>query len=285
MIGQAISRALQAQGFKVFALERKRQDAPFYYDQKNGEITLDASIPLAVVINLAGANISDGRWTNQRKQTIWDSRVTTTTLLCEALAALPHKPKVLLSGSAIGYYGKDCHEPADEETAPGDDFLARLSIAWEAATRPAVDAGIRTVLLRFGLVMSSEGGVLDKLVMPMGLAVAGRLGDGSHLQSWIGLQDLVRTLQQCISNQNFSGPINVVAPQVLSQKEFVRTLSEVLRRPLLPAVPVSIARVLFGEMADAALLASANIQSKRMSELGIELQCPTLREALQLEYS
>lgn len=285
MIGKAISQTLESQGYRVYALDRQRRDVPFFYDQAQETVNLDASISLDVVINLAGANIADGRWTQQRKQVIWESRVTTTRLLCEALATLPHRPQVLLSGSAIGYYGKDRSEAADEESAPGHDFLAELSVAWEEATGPAVNAGIRTVILRFGLVMSSQGGVIDKLVMPLRLAVAGRLGDGNHLQSWISLQDVVQTMEQCIANQNFSGPINVVAPEVLRQKEFVRTLSRVLKRPLLPPVPAGIARLMFGEMADEALLASANINSKRMQELGVDLRHPTLQEALQAEFS
>lgn len=284
LIGSAISHALREQGYTVYALERSAPDAPFNIDINENRIELDAGIPLTAVINLAGANIAGGRWTEKRKQIIRDSRLQTTRLLCEALAQLPQKPELLLSASAIGYYGSQQSEPADENAEPGDDFLARLSVDWEKATEAAADANIRVVILRFGLVMSADGGMLDKLIMPLKTAVAGRIGDGSHLQSWISIRDVVSVMLRCVGNSDFSGPINVVAPEVVSNREFVRILSQVLHRPLLPPVPVPIARLMFGEMADAALLASSNIRSSRMKELEVELAYPTLKQALEAEF-
>lgn len=284
LIGSAIGNALGEAGYTVYALERSDKDAPFNIDVSENRIELDAGIPLTAVINLAGANIAGGRWTEKRKQLLQDSRLQTTRLLCEALAQLPHKPELLLSASAIGYYGSQQTEPADEHAEPGDDFLARLSVDWEKATEAAADADIRVVILRFGLVMSADGGMLDKLIMPLKAAVAGRIGDGSHLQSWISIRDVVSVMLRCMENREFSGPLNVVAPEVLSNKEFVRTLSQVLRRPLLPPVPVPVARLMFGEMADAALLASSNILSSRLEELGVELAYPALQPALEAEF-
>lgn len=285
LIGSALQEYLTGAGYRVFALERHGGNGPFVFDQDNERMDLDASIPLAAVINLAGAGIADGRWTEKRKQEIWDSRIRTTTLLCEALAQLPHKPEVLISASAIGFYGKQCRQPADEESPAGDDFLANLSVAWEQAADAATQSGIRTVKLRFGLVLSDKGGVLENLVLPLKLAVVGRLGDGTHLQSWIGLADALSIISGCIENRNFSGPLNAVAPEVVTNREFARSLSKALSRPQLPPLPAAVVRVMFGEMADAALLASANINSKRIAELGVSLQHPALGEALQAIYS
>lgn len=285
LIGSAIGNALREAGYTVYALERSNKNAPFNIDISENRIELDAGIPLTAVINLAGANIAGGRWTEKRKQLLRDSRLQTTRLLCEALAQSQQKPELLLSASAIGFYGSQQTEPADENAEPGDDFLARLSVDWEKATEAAADADIRVVILRFGLVMSADGGMLDKLIMPLKAAVAGRIGDGSHLQSWISIRDVVSVMLRCMENREFSGPLNVVAPEVLSNKEFVRTLSQVLRRPLLPPVPVPVARLMFGEMADAALLASSNIRSSRMQELGMTPAFPNLKEALEAEFS
>ena len=163
-IGSALARALQQDGFRVFALDRVDPQSPFYYDSERNTVRLDEETPLRAVINLAGANIADGRWSPQRKETIWNSRVELTRALSEALARLPQKPEVLLSAPAIGYYGNQCNTATDEFGNPGTDFLADLSVAWESATQPASDAGIRVVWMRFGLVLAAHGGVLKKLV-------------------------------------------------------------------------------------------------------------------------
>ncbi len=285
LIGTALARVLADKGYQVYALERNNRDAAFQIDTNSKRIVLDESVPLSAVINLAGSSIAEGRWTERRKQQIWDSRIFTTELLCKALTQLPQPPEVLVSASAIGFYGNKCNEPANEDSPPGDDFLASLSIAWERAADHAALAAIRTVKLRFGLVLSEHGGVLGNLVLPLKLAVVGRLGSGRHLQSWISLTDTVAVIVQCIENQQFSGPLNVVAPEVLSNREFARTLSDVLARPQLPPLPATVVRLMFGELADAALLASSNITSTRLTELGIEPQHSSLREALKAIYS
>ncbi len=280
LLGSALTRALDAAGYNVYPLSRVSSSAPFFYDQSNGRMQLSEDIPLTAVINLAGADIANGRWTQKRKELIWNSRVETTQKLSEALSKLPNKPGALLSASAIGYYGADRHQPASEESAAGKDFLADLSVAWEQAAEPARDAGIRTVTLRFGLVLSAAGGVIANLVMPLGLAVVGRLGNGVHLQSWISIDDAVAIIRRCLENDSFSGALNVVAPEVVSNKEFANTMSQVWKRPQLPPMPATVVRLMFGEVADAALLASSNIHSTRLQELGVTLQHPGLHEAL-----
>ena len=285
LIGSALAKELTESGHNVYTLDRTDSDSPFFYDQAKGEIHLSNEVPLDAVINLAGASIADGRWTRKRKQLIWDSRVRTTQLLSEALGKLSKPPEVMLSASAIGFYGNNADSPVDESAESADDFLANLSVAWESATDAAAEAGIRVVRLRFGLVLDADGGVLENLVLPLKLAVVGKIGNGQQFQSWISLQDALTIMQQCIGNQAIAGPINLVAPEVVSNGDFAKTLSKVLKRPQLPPMPAPIVRLMFGEMADAALLASSNIRSARMSELDIELKHPTLVSALESVYS
>ncbi len=285
LVGSSLSRSLKEHGYHVFKLDRHDASSPFYFDSRSNKAILDDSIPLHAVINLAGANISDGRWTSKRKKTIWNSRIDLTAALCEALATRTHKPEVLLTASAIGYYGSQCSSPTDESGSPGEDFLAGLAIAWEAATQAAKDAGIRVVTMRFGLVLDADGGILQKLVLPLKAAVVGRMGDGKHLQPWIALSDLVQFIQQLMDDQDFHGPINLVAGEPASNGQFSATLAKTLHRFQLPPLPAGVLRVMFGEMTDAALLASSNIISSRQQELGIRLEYPELESALKAIYS
>jgi len=279
-IGSTLSNHLRNLGYSVYCLDRRDKAAPFFYDQASGVMHLSKEIQLDYVINLAGTSIANGRWTKRRKEEIWNSRIKTTGQLCAALVQLPQAPKAILSASAIGFYGNACQEPCNENSPAGEDFLARLAVAWEQATEPATSAGIRVVHLRFGLVLHASGGVLANLITPMGLAVVGRLGDGKHLQSWISLQDTLTAIQYCIQHEEFEGPINLVAPEVVTNKVFANTMSEVFKKPQLPPMPAAIVKLMFGEVADAALLASSNIQSTRFDELGFEPQHPSLKEGL-----
>ena len=281
MIASALAPRLEQAGYSVHRLSRTDMFAPFYFDPLAGRMRFNGDIPLNAVINLAGANIADRRWAPVQKEKILQSRRTTTLLLCETLVAMPEPPKVLLSASAIGYYGGQQHDPADESGTAGEDFLAKVSIEWEQATEPAVAAGIRTVVLRFGLVLDSSGGVIKNLVMPGGLMVVGRLGDGQHKMSWISLDDAIKVMLAALTNDQFSGALNVVAPQVVSNREFASALGKAKRRPAMPPIPAPIVRLMFGEMADAALLASSNIQSNRMQELSVTLDYPDIESALQ----
>lgn len=265
----------------MYKLSRTDMSAPFYFDQLAGRMRFSGDIPLHAVINLAGANIADRRWSPAQKEKILQSRRTTTLQLCETLAAMPNPPEVLLSASAIGYYGSQQHEVTDESGSAGEDFLAKVSIEWEQATESAVAAGIRTVVLRFGLVLDGSGGVIKNLVMPGGLMVVGRLGDGQHKMSWISLDDAVKVMLAALANDQFSGTLNVVAPQVVNNREFAQALSKAKRRPAMPPIPAPIVRLMFGELADAALLATANIQSSRMQELGVTLDYPDIDSALR----
>jgi uncharacterized protein (TIGR01777 family) len=281
MIGSALGKALEAEGYRVWALSRHDSNAPFYYDQQNRQMHLSQEIPLQAVINLAGANISDGRWTEARKQEILHSRQHTTEDLCQALATLPQAPQVLLSASAMGYYGDTGVTVVDESSPAGDDFLAQISTKWEAATAVAEQAGIRTVHMRLGLVLSPEGGLLANFILPLSLAVVGRVGSGRQYMSWISLPDVLQIILQLLEDDSVSGPINLVSEQPVQNQEFSRCLAATLHRPCLPPLPAFMVRLMFGEMADGALLVSNRVQSLRLSELGITLQHPDLASALQ----
>jgi uncharacterized protein len=280
MIGQALTEKLTESGYQVFPLSRHDQAAPFYYDQARGLIKLSEQLPLHGVINLAGANISAKRWSKARKQEILDSRSLTTTLLAEALAALPNKPHFLLSASAIGFYGDTGSTTVDENSPAGSDFLAQVSIAWEQATAAAVKAGIRTVQLRFGLVLSPAGGVLKNFILPLGLASVGLVGDGRQYMSWISIDDALMAIEQLMQNEACAGPVNLVADGAVTNAQFMRQLATTLHTVQLPRLPAFMVRLMFGEMADAALLLSSRVRSSRLQELGIQLQHPQLEQAL-----
>ena len=279
LVGQALSECLKPH-YTVHGLSRNNPEAAFYFDQGSKRMHLSHDISLHGVINLAGANISDQRWSEARRKEIVESRTVTTSLLCEALAGLPQQPEFLLSASAIGYYGDTGASIVDESSPPANDFLGTLSQQWEAACQPANDAGIRCVQMRLGLVLSPAGGVLKNFILPLRLASVGQLGKGEHYMSWIAIDDLMLIIKALMENRDFEGAINCVAPEAVKNSEFMRQLTRTLRRPKLPPIPAPIVRLMFGEMADAALLLSSRVESTRLRELGIELHHPTLESAL-----
>lgn len=280
MIGTAATESLTQQGYTVFPLVRNETSAPFHYLQDQQKIVLDPDIPLFGVINLAGENIADKRWSKKRKKDIIDSRQITTQLLCEALAQAKHKPEVLLSASAIGFYGSNPQGAIDETSPAGDDFFAEIGTKWEAATKPAVEAGIRTAHLRFGIVLSTKGGVLQNFLLPLNLAVVGAVGDGQQKISWISIIDAVRFLVHGLDDPKVTGPVNLVAKNSVTSLEFAKSLSAAANRFRLPTLPAPIVKLMFGEMADAALLASADVHSRRMEEFGFSFVHGNLDSAL-----
>ena len=280
LIGKAIKSELTKQGNTVYPLIRNRHEGPFVYMQENDEIFLDQSIHLDAIINLAGANISERRWSRKVKEQIVQSRVRTTLTLSTAIANLNRKPEVYLSASAIGYYGAHSSSILSESSPAGKDFLAQLAVDWEKATEPAQAAGIRTCLLRFGLVLSPSGGMVKNLLLPFRLACVGPIGSGHQMLSWISLPDTISIMRELIKNKRLSGAINLVSGQPASSQEFARALSKSIKRPALPKIPAGIVRMMFGEVADAALLVGAKVSSERVSELGINLQHTDLNKCL-----
>ena len=284
LVGSAAVRVFEQHGMRVLHVVRRgvRADNEIAWNPSAGTIDAAKLDGVDAVMNLAGANIAQ-RWTDDAKRAIRESRVTGTTALCNALAGLSKKPKVLLSGSAIGIYGAQRGDPVDESSALGDDFLATVAREWEAATGPASAAGIRVVNLRTGIVLSSGGGMLAKLLLPFRLGVGAKLGSGEQWMSWIVLADYVEALTFLLDADGISGPVNLVAPNPVTNAEFTRALGRVLRRPTAFTVPKVAMSLAFGEMADDTIFASQRVRPRRLLEAGFAFALPTLEGALREE--
>jgi len=234
-----------------------------------------------VVVHLAGAGIADRRWTAERKALIRDSRVEGTGLLARSLAGTPVPPRVLVCASAVGFYGDRGDAEVDEASAGGSGFLADTVRAWEAAARPAADAGIRVVFLRLGMVLTPRGGALARMLLPFRLGVGGPLGDGRQYWSWIGMDDLLASVLHVASHGELEGPVNAVSPSAVRSAEFAATLGRVLGRPAILPAPAPAIRLLFGEMADEMLLSGANVRPTRLMQSGFQFRYPNLEDALR----
>jgi uncharacterized protein (TIGR01777 family) len=231
------------------------------------------------VVHLAGESIV-GRWTEAKKRRIRESRVKGTLRLAEALAQAPQRPRVLISASAIGYYGDRGEETLREDSASGSGFLPEVCREWEDATELATKAGIRTVQMRFGLVLSRFGGALQKMLPPFRLGVGGNMGNGRQWWSWIDIDDLVGAVQHVIKTETLRGPVNVVGPNPVMNAEFTKTLTSVLSRPAILPMPAFAARLVFGQMGDELLLASQRVEPAKLLASGYVFQKPDLRLAL-----
>ena len=284
LIGRALAEALQSTDHQVVRLVRRPPEsaAEIAWDPAAGQIDADALEGFDAVVHLSGENIGAGRWTAARRQRIRDSRVASTSLLCGALAALRRPPAVLVSASAIGYYG-DGDGPADEAAPAGTGFLSEVTSAWEQAAEPARSAGIRVAHARLGPVLSTQAGMLKRLLPVFRLGAGGVVGSGRQSISWIGLADAVGALGFLISNGQAHGPCNVVAPQPATNREFTHTLAAVLRRPAFAPVPGIAIRLLFGEMGDQLILKGRAVVPARLTELGYRWLEPTLEGALRRE--
>ncbi|MFM7072912.1 MAG: TIGR01777 family oxidoreductase [Planctomycetota bacterium] len=289
LVGSALIPALAADGHPISLLTRVTSTAAsgpagvdrVSWEPNAGKLDADALQGVEGVVHLAGDGIATGRWTRTKKQRIRESRVEGTRLLCEKLAAMKRPPKVLISASAIGYYGHRGDSMVDEKALPGQGFLPEVSEAWERATRPAVDAGIRVVNLRIGIVLSRDGGALQKMLLPFQLGLGGIVGHGGQYWSWVSLSDLVGIIRHALSNNSVHGPVNAVAPGSVTNREFTKALGRVLRRPTLFPLPAVVARIMLGEMADGLLLASARVAPVRLMESGYRFQHPEIEGALR----
>jgi len=232
------------------------------------------------VVHLAGENIA-GRWTPAKKRKIHESRKRGTQTLCDALAPMAKRPRVLVCASAIGIYGDRGEEWITEESETGRGFLADVCRDWEAATESAARAGVRVVNLRIGVVLSPRGGALGKTLLPFKLGVGGVVGDGRQYWSWIEIDDLVAVILHALTDERLRGPVNAVAPNPVTNREYTKTLGRVLRRPTMLPLPAFVARLAFGEMADAVLLAGARVQPKRLQAAGYRFRFPQLEGALR----
>jgi uncharacterized protein (TIGR01777 family) len=233
------------------------------------------------IVNLAGAPIAT-RWTARRKREILESRVAGTRRIVEAIANLERAPRVFVCASAIGFYGDRGNEELTEDSGPGSDFLADVVRQWEHA---ALTARVRTVPLRFGIVLSSHGGALEKMLPAFRMGLGGRLGSGTQWMSWIALHDLVRAIRFTIDSDEIRGPVNAVAPHAVTNAEFTATLGRVLRRPAVCPVPAAVLRALFGRMAGMAMLASQRVRPARLEQAGFQFEYAALEGALRHELS
>ena len=284
LVGSALVPYLTQKGHEVVRLVRaqpKAGAAEIRWDSEKG-VTDPAQLEgFDAVIHLAGENISDGRWTDEKKRRIRESRMKGTRLLSEALARLSAPPAALISASAIGFYGSRGAEVLNEQSASGDDFLAEVCREWELATRPAAERGLRVANLRFGVILSEEGGALAKMMTPFKLGVGGRVGSGEQYMSWITLNDTIGAIYHALTRADVHGPVNVVAPNPVTNSEFTKKLGDALSRPTLLPAPAFALRLAFGEMADALLLSSMRVEPLRLKESGFVFQYPELEGALR----
>ena len=285
LIGHALVGRLRANGKRVRRLVRSpRPESPddIVWDPMRGVLAPRDLEGAEAVIHLAGEPIAQ-RWTSARRRAIRESRVRGTELLARAITALERKPSVLLSGSAVGYYGDRGDEAVSEESPAGADFLAGVAQEWEAAAGAARDAGVRVVLLRSGIVLNPHGGALEKLLPPFRLGVGGPLGSGRQWMSWIALDDHLRAMEHALATTGLHGPVNVAAPNPVTNAEFAATLGRALGRPALVPVPAFALELLYGEMARATLLAGQRVLPKALLRSGFRFEHPTLEEALRFE--
>ena len=262
LVGRALIRSLETEGHEIFRLVRyaPRSDAEVEWSPDRYSIALAMIEGFDAVVNLAGESIAEGRWTEEKKRRIRESRVRGTKLLSDTLASLSNPPRILICASAIGYYGNRGDEILTETSAPGDDFLAEVCVEWEKATALATEKGIRVVNTRFGVILDKNGGALAKMLPPFRMGVGGRVGSGKQWMSWIALDDVVGGIKFALANDSLKGPVNFVAPNPVTNAEFTKTLGKALSRPTLFPIPAFGVRLAFGEMADALLLSSQRVQ-------------------------
>jgi uncharacterized protein (TIGR01777 family) len=283
LIGQALIPLLVESGHEVTRLVRGRAkpaQTEVQWDPVAGTLAHQGLEGLDAVVHLAGENVA-GRWTKAKKARIRESRVNGTRLVAEALTRLDQPPRVLVSASAIGYYGDRGEEVLTEQSTPGLAFLSDVCQQWEAAAELAARAGIRVVSLRIGFVLSRQGGGLAQMLTPFKLGLGGRIGSGRQYMSWIAIDDLVSIMLFALTHEDLKGPVNAVAPNPVTNLVFTKTLGRVLHRPTIFPVPAFAARLAFGQMADELLLASARVEPAALLKAGYQFRFHTLEPALR----
>jgi uncharacterized protein len=286
VIGSALGLFLQTGGHDVFKMVRREPGSKqneIKWDPAKGVIDREALSGMDAVVHLAGENLAGGKWTPQKKEAILKSRMEGTRLLCETLANLDDPPKVLIAASAIGYYG-DCEEgvTCSEDHEEGEGFLSEVCGAWEGATQPAKDAGIRVVNMRIGVVLSLRGGALKQMILPFKMGLGGRVGSGKQVLSWVALDDVIGAIHHMIYNEDIAGPVNVVSPTPVSNNEFTKTLARVLKRPAIMPLPESLIRLIYGEMGDMVLMGS-RVEPGVLKDNGFEFFYNDLENCLRDE--
>lgn len=283
LVGKALVKSLEQETHEIFRLVRyaPRDESEIEWSPDRYSIALARLEGFDAVVHLAGESIAAGRWTDEKKRRIRESRVTGTKLLGDALANLTNPPKTFICASAIGYYGNRGDEILPETSAPGNDFLAEVCVEWEKATALAKEKGIRVVNARFGIILDAKGGALAKMLPPFRMGVGGRVGSGKQWMSWIALDDVVGAIEFALKNVSLKGPVNFAAPNPVTNAEFTKTLGKALSRPTLFPIPAFGVRLLFGEMADALLLSGQRVEPASLTRAGYQFQYLGLEEALR----
>ncbi|MGH9381559.1 MAG: TIGR01777 family oxidoreductase [Thermoanaerobaculia bacterium] len=287
LIGRALVKRHIADGTRCTVLSR-RQDASLpagarlaVWNAKTPGPWTRALDGATAVVHLAGENLASGRWTAARKRRLWNSRVDSTRLLAEVIRSADAPPPVYVQSSGVSYYGpRAVGEEVDEDAGPGDDFLSRLAIAWEEASRPLAEAGVRRVLLRTSPVLALDGGALPRMLTPFRLGLGAVLGDGRQAFPWIHLHDQVEAIRFLLADPAAAGPFNLAAPESVDNREFSKALARTLHRPCWFRVPGPMLRLLLGELADS-LLRGQHVRPRRLTELGFEFRYPRLEPALR----
>ncbi|MCD6052131.1 MAG: uncharacterized protein K0Q55_3549 [Verrucomicrobia bacterium] len=284
MVGSELVPALRQAGHEVVRLVRGgTAGEPNSVDWDPLSDRLDASklSGIDAVIHLAGDNLAEGRWTKEKKASIRDSRVMSTRLLSDTVARLRPRPKVFISASAVGIYGDRGAEWLTEESSHGTDFLAEVCLSWEGATHTAKEAGIRVVHLRFGVILAKQGGALAKMVPPFKAGMGGPVGGGEQYISWVALDDALGVIMHALTHTDLEGPVNVVSPEPVKNKDFAQALGHALGRPTLVPVPAFAVKLAFGEMAEAILLASQRVMPQQLLKSGYSYRHPELSVLLR----
>lgn len=282
-VGRELTKSLTRHGHRVVRLVRRATESvdEIAWDPAAGRLDAEELEGVDAVVNLSGENVGAGRWTARRREAILRSRIDATRTLVGAIQKMKRKPAALVSASATGFYGDRGDEELTEASPIGHGFLPEVCLIWETHAEGAVRAGVRTVLLRFGVVLGGEGGALAKMLPVFRLGLGGRMGDGRQWMSWVAIDDVIGAIEHALANPAVKGPINVTAPQPVTNADFAATLGRVLGRPAFVPAPAFALRLVFGAMADEALLASARVRPERLGRTGYAFRYPTLEPALR----
>lgn len=285
LIGTALQAALKEKGWELLLASRSEPKDQHHikWTVEDGfrDEDLERLESLHAFIHLAGENVAGLRWTEEKKKTIRDSRVLGTRSVIDAFSKLKSKPEVFIAGSAIGFYGDRGDEEMTESSPSGDGFFPEVCREWEAESRRAEDLGIRTVLIRTGIVLSKDGGALGTMLLPFKFGVGGVVGSGKQWMSWVALEDQIRALIFVLENESIRGAVNITSPNPATNEEFTKTLGEVLYRPTILPLPEFAVSMIFGEMGDALLLESTRVLPKRLQDAGFEFKYPELKAAIE----
>ncbi len=284
VLGKALLPLLTTGGHGVWTLVRRKPDPSkneIFWDPAAGELDTDSLPELDAVIHLAGEYIGLGRWTKAKKERVVNSRTGGTLLLTQTLASMAKPPDVLLSASAVGYYGDCGDSQVKEDQKSGEDFISEVCRCWENATRPAIKAGIRTVCMRIGVVLTPQGGALQRFINSSRLGLMSRIGSGQQYMSWLTIDDMISAMLHSLTCPELEGPVNFAAPQPVTNIELMKTLGRVIRRPLMPPVPVSILKAIYGQMASEILLSGCQVSCQKLIDSGFRFRHPNLDEALR----